>query len=147
LLLTRSLVGERPLPITLSSEGTESPPDLVAAAFAGPERSLKVVVSDNDPESSSPLALELEVGPHMGRAHILRLTAPSETATNGVRLGGRAVAANGGWRVPKRTETAIPHSGFVTVRLTPGSAALVSLSRQHPRRPKRARPKVKHKGR
>jgi hypothetical protein len=148
LLLTRSLVGERPLPITISSEGVEDTeglegaPDLVAAAFAGPKRSLKVVVSDNEPEGSPPLGLEVKVGPHMGAAHILRLTAPSEGATDGVRIAGRAVASNGAWRPPKRTETTTPHSGFVTLQLTPGSAALVSVSQQPPKRPHH---KTRHK--
>jgi hypothetical protein len=148
LLLTRSLVGERPLPTTISSEGvedtegTEGAPDLVAASFAGPKRSLKVALSDNDPEGSVPLTLELEVGTHMGIAHILRLTAPSEGATSGVRLAGRAVTANGAWHAPKHTEAATPHSGFVTVQLTPGSVALVSVNRQPPKRPPH---KTKHK--
>lgn len=148
LLLTRSLVGSRPLPTTISSEGmedaegVENAPDLVAAAFAGPRRSLKVAVSDNDPEGSSPLTLEVEVGPHMGAAHILRLTAPSESATGDVRLAGRAVASNGAWHAPKHTETAIPHEGLVTVLLTPGSAALLSVNRQPP---KRAHHKRRHK--
>jgi hypothetical protein len=145
LLLTRSLVGDRPLPIAISSEGVEDTegaegaPDLVAAAFAGPKRSMKVVVSDNDPEGSTPLALAVEVGAHMGAAHILRLTAPSESATAGVRLAGRAVAANGSWRAPARTETSTPHSGFVTVQLTPGEAALVSVSQPPPKRTHHAR--------
>jgi hypothetical protein len=142
LLLARSLVGEQPLPTTLSDEGAEDSPDLVAAAFAGPKRSLKVVVSDNDPESAASLALEVEVGPHMGKAHILRLTAPSESATGGVRLAGRAVDANGAWHAPKHTETATPHSGFVTLQLTPGSAAVVSVSREQPKPP---RHKTRHK--
>jgi hypothetical protein len=150
LLLTRSLVGERPLPITISSEGvedtegTEGAPDLLTAAFAGPKRSLKVVVSDNDPEGTPPLAIELEIGPNMGQAHILRLTAPSESATSDVRLAGRAVASNGVWHAPKHTETATPHSGFLTLQLTPGSAALVSMSRQQP---KRHRHNMRHKPR
>jgi hypothetical protein len=142
LLLTRSLVGERPLSTTLSDGGAEDSPDLVAAAFAGPKGSLKVVMSDNDPEGATPLTLEVEVGPHMGAAHILRLTAPSESATSGVRLAGRTVSANGAWDAPKHTETTTPHSGFVTVQLTPGSATLVSVSREQPKRP---RHKTKHK--
>jgi hypothetical protein len=150
LLLTRSLVGERPLPITISSEGVEdaeraeNAPDLVAAAFAGTKRSLKVALSDNDPEGSTPLTLELEVGPRMGTAHILRLAASSESATSGVRLAGRAVSADGAWRAPKHTETATPHSGFVTLQLTPGSAALVSMSLKQP---KRHRHNTRHKRR
>lgn len=151
LLLTRSLVGERPLPTTISSEGVEdaegneSSPDLVAAAFAGPNKSLKVVLADNDPPAATPLALQLAIGRGMGKAHILRLTAPSESATDGVRLAGRTVTANGMWQTPKRTETATPHSGVVTVKLVPGSAALVTVSREKPVKHKRRKHKRKTK--
>jgi hypothetical protein len=126
LLLTRSLVGYRPLPTTISAVGS---PDLVAASFSGPEHSLKVVLADDEPAGTSPLALQLEVGAGMGAASILRLTAPSQSATGGVRLAGRAVAANGSWRAPKRTESVATHSGILALELAPGSAALVTISR------------------
>lgn len=156
LLLTRSLVGDRPLPTTITAGGSpvksppaegpssESPavegssgesspvaaaPNLVAAAFSAPDHSLKVVLVDDEPPGTSPLALRLDVGGGLGAAHILRLTAPSQGATAGVQLAGRAVAANGSWAAPKRTQSVAPHAGILALELAPGSAVLVSISR------------------
>jgi hypothetical protein len=125
LLLTRALVGDRPLPTSIAAE-TE--PNLVAASFSGPDHSLKVVLCDDEPAGSSPLALQLQVGTAMGMASIQRLTAPSQSATGGVLLAGRAVAGNGSWRAPARTESVAPRAGVVALELAPGSAALVTIS-------------------
>ena len=126
LLLTRSLVGDRPLPTTISAAGS---PDLVAAAFSGPGHSLKVVLADDEPQGTSPLALRLDVGAGMSAASILRLTAPSQSATGGVRLAGHAVAPNGSWRAPIHTESVAARSGILALELAPGSAALLTMSR------------------
>jgi hypothetical protein len=139
LLLTRSLIGERPLPTTISAEGS---PNLVAAAFAGPEHSLKFVLANNEPPGASPLALRLEVGAGMGAAQIQRLTAPSQSATSGVQLAGRTIAAGGSWREPAQSESAPASSGTVAVELEPRSAVLVTVSPPKPpprRRRARAR--------
>jgi hypothetical protein len=130
LLLTRSLVGYRPLVTTISPEGS---PDLVAAAFAGPGHSLKVALADDEASGASPLALHIEVGPGMGVAEIERLTAPSQNATSGVLLAGRAVATDGSWRPPSHVETVSTHTGILALELTPGSAALVTVARRQPR--------------
>lgn len=139
LLLTKSLIGTRPLPTTISAEGS---PNLVAAAFSGPKHSLEFVLADNEPPGSSPLALSLEVGAGMGTAQIQRLTAPSQSATSGVQLAGRTVAANGSWRAPTQTESVAASSGTVAFELAPNSAALVSVDPPKPpprRRRARAR--------
>jgi hypothetical protein len=143
LLLTSSLVGYRPLPTTISSVG--SPPNLVATSFSGPDHSLKVVLVDDEPPGASPLALHLDVGPTLpglGAAQVLRLTAPSQSATGGVLLADRAVAANGSWRTPIRTESVATQAGILALELAPNSAALVTLSRPratpHRRHNKRA---------
>ncbi len=125
LLLTRALIGDRPLPTTISAE---SSPNIVAAGFSGPGHSLKVVLCNNEPEGTSPLAVQLEVGAGMGAAQIQRLTDSSPSATSGVLLAGRAVAANGSWRAPLRAENVVGRSGTVTVELSPGSAALVAAA-------------------
>jgi hypothetical protein len=125
LLLTRALIGDRPLPTTISAEGS---PNIVAAGFSGPGHSLKVVLCNNEPESTGPLAVELQVGSGMGAAQIQRLTDSSSSATSGVLLAGRAVATNGSWRAPLRAENVVDHSGMVTVELSPGSAALVTVA-------------------
>ncbi len=126
LLLTRSLVGDRPLPTTISAEGS---PDLVAASFSAPDHSLRVVLADDDPLGASPLALRLDVGAGMGAARVLRLIAPSQSATGGVRLAGRAVAPNGSWRAPIRMESVAARAGILALELAPGSAALLTMSR------------------
>jgi hypothetical protein len=140
LLLTRSLVGDRPLPTTISAEGspiesspaesspTEGSPNLVVASFSEPNHSMKVVLVDDEPPGTSPLALRLDVGAGLGAAHILRLTAPSPSATTGVELAGRTVAANGAWRTPNRTEGVATQSGVLALELAPSSAALVTMS-------------------
>ncbi len=125
LLLTRTLIGDRPLPTTISAEGS---PNIVAAGFSAPGHSLKVVLCNNEPEGTSPLAVQIQVGAGMGAAQIQRLTDSSPSATGGMLLAGRAVAANGSWRAPLRAESVLDNSGTVTVELSPGSAALVTVT-------------------
>jgi hypothetical protein len=162
LLLSRSLVGDRPLPSTISVEGapgentpaesapaastptettpgegspTTSSPDLVATAFAGPGHTLKVVLVNDEPQGTSPLELHLDVGAGLGAAEILRLTAPSPSATGDVLLAGRAVAANGSWSAPAGTPSVATHAGILALELPPSSAALVTVSPPVKRRP------------
>lgn len=125
LLLSRSLVGDRPLPTTIS---VESAPNLVAASFAGPKDTLKVVLVNDEPQGTSPLELRLNVGAGMHAAEILRLTAPSPSATGGVLLAGRAVAANGSWSAPAETPSVATHAGILALEMPPSSAALVTVS-------------------
>lgn len=134
LLLSRSLVGDRPLPSTISVEGSpgentpaESAPNLVAASFAGPGHTLKVMLVNDEPQGTSPLELHLDVGAGLGAAEILRLTAPSPSATGDVLLAGRAVAANGSWSAPIGTPSVATHAGILALELPPSSAALVTV--------------------
>ena len=129
LLLTHTLIGDRPLPTTISAEGA---PNIVAAGFSGPGHSLKVVLCNNEPEGTSPLSVQLQVGSGMGAAQIQRLTDSSPSATSGVLLAGHAVSTNGSWRAPLRAESVASTSGTVTVELPPGSAALVTVAPPKP---------------
>jgi hypothetical protein len=130
LLLTSSLVGSRPLPTTITSEGSpEGPPNLLAQSFSAPDRTLRVLLADDEPPGSAPVAVRLQLGSAVGAASVLRLTAPSPSATGGVLLAGRAVAADGSWHAPLRTPVLAAHSGIVAIELTPGSATLLSTSR------------------
>jgi hypothetical protein len=124
LLLTSALVGDRPLPTTI----TEGSPNLVAASFAGPDHTLKVVLADDEPSGASPLAVRLDVGAGEGSGRILRLTAPTQSATGGVLLGGRAVAANGSWSTSMPTESVSARTGILALELPPDSAALLTVS-------------------
>jgi hypothetical protein len=176
LLLTRALVGDRPLPTTIvpaspslpTGEGSpgapaegspstpapsspnlpvegspETPPpgtpDLVAASFLAPDHSLRVVLVNDEPPGTRPLALRLHVGAGMESAGVERLTAPAPSAEGGVLLAGRAVAPDGSWRAPARTMTTAVNAGTVTLDLPPSSAALVMVSRPKPARAGAAR--------
>jgi len=122
LLLTRSLLGARPLPTTVQSDGS---PNLVVAAFSGPGRTIQEVLVDDEAPGSRPLAVRLDAVAGMGAASVLRLTAPSPGATGGVLLGGHAVAANGSFRA--RVPDASLRVGVLSLKLAPSSAVLVTL--------------------
>jgi hypothetical protein len=126
LLLTSSLIGEEPLPTTI----TEGSPNLVAASFAGSDHLLKVVLVDDEPPGASPLALRLDVGAGLGAGRVLRLTAPAQNATGGVLLGGRAVSANGSWSNGTPAESVSAATGTIALALAPNSAALVTVGPQ-----------------
>ncbi len=129
LLLTKPLIGTRPLPTTISAEGS---PNLVAAAFSGSKHSLQFVLADNEPPGAAPLTLSLEVGAGMSTAQIQRLTAPSQEATSDVLLDGRTVAANGSWHAPTQIESVSASTGTVALELAPNSAAVVSVNPPKP---------------
>jgi len=125
LLASRRLVGERPLPTTIAGE---SPPDLVAASFLAGDHSLNVVLVDDEPPGSDPLALQLNVGPHMGAARVVRLTAPAPGASAGVLLGGRPVAPDGSWAAREAAEGVASPAGVVALTMAPSSAAVLTVS-------------------
>ncbi|HEX5225395.1 MAG TPA: glycosyl hydrolase family 79 C-terminal domain-containing protein [Solirubrobacteraceae bacterium] len=135
MLLTRSLVGTRPLRASLACGcSTTAPapvPDLVAQPFIGPGRNLQIVLIDDEPPESAPLTATLHVGAGYGPARVLRMAAASPEATDGVTLGGRAVDAGGSWH-PGRLEHVGTRAGVVTVPLAPSTAALVTVSPPSP---------------
>ncbi|HEY2201872.1 MAG TPA: hypothetical protein VGH56_08285, partial [Solirubrobacteraceae bacterium] len=153
MLLTRSLVGFRPLPSTVAAAGAPialegmlvpaesmpaggqtaplpptSGPNLVVASFSAPGHGVQVVLVDDEPPGARPLALRLNVGAGLGPGQVLRLTGPAPSATGDILLGGHAVAADGSLRAPIRRERLAAHAGTVTVTVTPSSAALVTVS-------------------
>jgi len=125
LLLTSSLIGCRPLPSTVASGAS---PNVLIAPFACPGHALRVVLVDDEPPGSPVLTVRLAVGGSRRVAGVLRLTGPSQTATAGVLLGGRAVSARGAWR-PAAGGRVIVRSGIAAVKLPASSAALVSVPR------------------
>jgi hypothetical protein len=161
MLLTRSLVGYRPLPTTVAAEGMPvtpiapegvpesegaplaptSGPNLVVASFSGPRHGVQVVLIDDEPPSARPLALRLNVGAGMGPGEILRLTGPVPNATGDILLGGHAVAVDGSLRSPIHPERVAAHAGVVKLDLAPSSAALVTVN---PRAPADKRRKARH---
>jgi hypothetical protein len=153
LLLTRSLVGYRPLPTTVEAEGSPvgsegealtaaRGPNLVVASFSAPRHGVQVVLVDDEPPGARPLALRLNVGAGLSSGQILRLTGPDQSATGDILLGGHAVAADGTLRASTHPERiAHAHAGAVTVKLAPSSAALVTMS---PRAPAHKHRKARH---
>lgn len=160
MLLTRSLVGYRPLPTTVTAEGvpvtpiapkeapagsegapvngeaTASPtaggPNLVVASFSGPRHGVQVVLVDDEPLGARPLALRLNVGAGLGPGRVIRLTGPAPGATGDILLGGHAVSPDGSLKAPIRPERVAAHAGVVTVKLAPSSAALVTVAPRAP---------------
>jgi hypothetical protein len=137
LLLTRSLVGYKPVPAAISAA---TAPNLAAYAFEGPARTRKLLLVDDEAPGAAPLALRVPLGAGLGAAQVMRMTGPAPTATEGVRLAGRAVAANGKWAAPVPGQAALVRHGVMSLRLDPSSAALVTVV------PARKRP-ARHSGR
>jgi hypothetical protein len=126
LLLARKLIGARPLPTKLVSL---SRPNVLVRSFRSGDGALRVVVVDYEHPGSPATALRLRVGRSYPRGAVLALTAPSPTATSGVRLGGQAVARDGSWREPSKTPLVARRGGVVSLTVTPSSAALLTLPR------------------
>jgi hypothetical protein len=135
LLLTRGLVGDRPVHTTILSRRR---PNIAITTLLGPHGALRLVIVDDDPAGSQTAAMHVHVPPGYRQANILRLTAPSPRATSGVRLGGAAVAADGSWRRPRPAPLALG-GGVVAVTIAPGSAALLTVLPAAGPRFKRAR--------
>ncbi|GAC1321443.1 MAG: hypothetical protein NVSMB25_15160 [Thermoleophilaceae bacterium] len=123
LLLAHQLIGDRALP----TRTRPARPDVSATAFAGPGGRLQIVIVDGDSGAARPILAHLRVSTRYGGATVLRLKGPSLGATDGVSLGDRQVATDGTWN----GLTHLPHvnvaRGSLSVPVTPGSAALVTL--------------------
>ncbi len=123
MLLARTLIGYRPMPTKITAAGA---PNLAAAGFLGPNQSVKLLLSDDDAPGSLPLVLRIGVGAALGQAKVLRLKDASPYDKAGVRIGGREVGADGSWHEPAG-ESAPVSGGYVTVKMAPSSAALVTV--------------------
>jgi hypothetical protein len=124
MLLASRLIGARPLPTTLLSRAQ---PNILARAFISGSGGLRVVVVNDEPQGSAPAALRLKVGGRYRQATVLALTAPSPTATRGVRLGGRGVPQDGSWREPASSPQILARRGAISLSVAPSSAALLTM--------------------
>jgi hypothetical protein len=125
LLLTKALIGERPLPTRTRAPAR---PDVVVTSFLASDGTLHFVVVDDDLPGAHGAAVALHVGEGFHGASILSLTAPSQQALSGVQLGGRSVAPDGIWSEPSKLPRAANRHGVITVEVAPSSAALVTVS-------------------
>jgi hypothetical protein len=125
LLLAKALLGERPLPTSITAPRRAN---LVVSAFLARDGTLHYVIVDDDPPGARRAAVSLHVGRGFHGASILSLTAPSPQALAGVRLGGQAVAPDGLWSEPAELPRAVNRDGVITVDVRPSSAALLTVS-------------------
>jgi hypothetical protein len=127
LLLAHQLLGDQPLRTGVRLGGRNA----TAMALLSARGQLHVVLVDDQPSRSRPLAFALRIPRGYAGATVLRLTAPSRLSTSGVQLGGQPVSPDGNW-TPRVPATLTPvRAGRLTVTLTPSSAALVTV---YPRR-------------
>ncbi|HEV2922948.1 MAG TPA: glycosyl hydrolase family 79 C-terminal domain-containing protein [Solirubrobacteraceae bacterium] len=126
LLLSKSLIGSRPLPTTISTPGS---PNVLAQAFKTAGGSLRLVIVDDEPPGAHPAVLRLQVGRSYRWASVLSLRAPGPAASTGVTLGGRAVARDGSWHARPRVTPLVRRGGAITLTVPASSAALVTLLR------------------
>jgi len=124
LLLSMGLIGDRPVRAIASP----SRANVDVIALLGRQGKLDVVIVDDDPPGAKRATVRLHVGRGFETATVLPLTAPSLTATAGVRLGGRAVESDGRWRAPARLQHRPNRAGVITVDVLPASAMLVTAT-------------------
>jgi hypothetical protein len=96
-------------------------------AFKGHDGTLRVVIVNEDPPGTIPVALRLRVGRRYRSATALTLTARSPTTSTGVRLGGRAVARDGSWVEPAARARIASRASAISVIVSPSSAQLLTL--------------------
>ncbi|HXW59871.1 MAG TPA: hypothetical protein VEJ23_10385 [Solirubrobacteraceae bacterium] len=131
LLMTRSLVGDRPLHTVIESSGSSN---VDVQSLLAPTGALEVVLVDDDPPGSASDSVSLRPNRRFGAASLLSLTAPSPQSTDGVRLGGREVQPDGSWREPAKLPSVPDRNGAVIVTLAPSSAVLVRVAPAPPTR-------------
>jgi hypothetical protein len=131
LLAARELPGSQPLHARAVGA---APGELSAYAFRARDGRLRIVLVDYAPPGAAPLAVQLQVpratsagASRYTSGSVLRLTASSPAAGSGVRLGGRAVARDGGWSPPGALPAVYDRAGTLSLQLDPSSAAVVTL--------------------
>jgi hypothetical protein len=125
LLLARALVGSRPLPTRVVTAGQ---PNLIVRSFMGPDRTLRLMIAEDDPPGAPPARLRLRIGAGYRAATVLTLTAPSPASTSGVSVAGRSVSSDGSWHEPRQVPPIPARGGVLSLTVSPSSAALVTVS-------------------
>jgi hypothetical protein len=126
LLMAKALVGDRPVRTILSPSPSKENVDVLA--LRSRERQLHVLIVDDNSLGTHHVAVQLHVGNHYGSATVRELTAPSPTATTGVRIDGQVVEPDGQLRLPPPRKSLLNRAGVITVDLAPASAMLLTIS-------------------
>jgi hypothetical protein len=124
LLLGKALIGDRPL----RAHTTPHRANVDVVALLGDHGELHVIVVDDEPPGASHVTVKLQVGSRFGSATALRLTSPSLSATEGVRLGGQTVGRDGKLPGRARLERLPNRNGVIALDVSPASAALVTIA-------------------
>ena len=98
--------------------------NLTAHAVIGDDDALRLVLVNKD--LRKPVLARVSTATAASRAEVIRLTAPSASATEGVRLAGRAVDRNGNWS-PEPGERVPCADGKCELSLPAASAALITI--------------------
>jgi len=126
LLLTKGLVGDRPVRSSVAKTGGAA--NVSVSALLAPGGGLRLLVAEEEPSDHGGVSLTLHVGSQFSSATVLALRAPSLKATSGVTLGGSSVSAAGSWSPPASLPRIPVHAGVVSVRIPAASAALISVN-------------------
>jgi len=108
----------------LVSVDCQSAANVVAHAVQGDDRKLRVVLINKDLKQA--VVASIVTGAAHAKANVIRLSAPSATATEGVTLAGSAVAPDGTW-TPQAGAPVPCVNGQCAVTLPAASAALLTL--------------------
>ena len=119
MLLFHQVAAGRVVPVDCQTSA-----NVTVHAVLGDDGKLRVVLINKD--LAQPVAVSIVPGSTRSTAEVIRLTAPSVNARDGVTLAGSAVSEDGAW-TPKTSEPVSPVNGSFEVRLPEGSAALVTF--------------------
>lgn len=100
--------------------------NIAAYAVAGEDQSLSVTIVNK--EASLDASVSLSISQNIGDGRVLRLSAPSLEAKDGVTLGGFPVSPDGSWN-PQPTELLTSTAGRGTILVPAGSAAILKWVR------------------
>lgn len=105
--------------------------NLAAHVVLSSDGTLRVVLINKDLKSATRVRVMLGVsGADYRAGSVIRLTARSATATDGVLLGGAGVGADGMWSAAEHESVSVTKSSF-TILMPEASAALITLSPQN----------------
>jgi hypothetical protein len=130
LLLAHHLQGSRPLATAVRGD-----PDLSARAFLTSSGAVQIMLVNFGALDSAPLRVRLRLSRRFAGGTIVRLTAPSPSVTEHVKLGGREVTPTGTWTARLPLPGVFDKHGSLALAMPPSGAALVTLepaTRAHP---------------
>jgi len=123
----------RALPASVTANSASA--NLATHAVKDANGALRVALINKDTRVAVRVRVALGVdGAAYRSGQVVRLLAPSVTATGGVTLGGASVGADGAWAISEQDSVSVTNASF-TITVPPASAALVILAPQTPQTP------------